>query len=62
MRKELAEHRLSLRVTNDTLKRADAVAARMAKHPNVAALGITRSAVIKLAITRGLEVLEREYK
>ena len=58
-----AEHKLSLRVTVDMIKRADALRPRLARDPTLAALGqVSRSAVIKLAIARGLEVLEHEYK
>jgi predicted transcriptional regulator len=46
----------SIRVSPDTVKRVDALVVKLAH------LGIKRAAVFKLAIARGLDVLEREYK
>jgi hypothetical protein len=52
-----------LRLTHDLLDRADALIARMAADPEVRALGLpTRTAVLRLAIARGLRDLEGQYQ
>ena len=52
-----------LRLTQDLLERADALIAIMAADPEVRALGMpTRTAVLRLAIARGLQALERQYQ
>jgi hypothetical protein len=52
-----------LRLTHDLLERADALIAIMAADPEVRALGMpTRTAVLRLAIARGLRDLERQYQ
>jgi hypothetical protein len=52
-----------LRLTHDLLDRADALIAAMAADPEVRALGMpTRTAVLRLAIARGLRDLERQYQ
>jgi MoxR-like ATPase len=52
-----------LRLTHDLLERADALIAMMATDPDVRALGMpTRTAVLRLAIARGLQDLERQYQ
>ena len=52
-----------LRLTEDLLERADALIAVMAADPEVRALGMpTRTAVLRLAIARGLRDLERQYQ
>jgi hypothetical protein len=52
-----------LRLTHDLLDRADALIAVMAADPEVRALGMpTRTAVLRLAIARGLQDLERQYQ
>jgi hypothetical protein len=51
-----------LRLTHDLLERADALIAVMAADPEVRALGMpTRTAVLRLAIARGLRDLECQY-
>jgi hypothetical protein len=51
-----------LRLTHELLDRADALIAAMAADPEVRALGMpTRTAVLRLAIARGLRDLERQY-
>ena len=51
-----------LRLTQDLLERADALIEVMAADPEVRALGMpTRTAVLRLAIARGLRDLERQY-
>ncbi len=60
---ETASVQLVLRVQANIAKRADDLKPRVARDPNLSAVGrITRSTVLKLALLRGLEVLEREYK
>jgi hypothetical protein len=50
-----------LRLTQDLLERADALIEVMAADPEVRALGMpTRTAVLRLAIARGLRDLERQ--
>jgi hypothetical protein len=52
-----------LRLTYDLLERADALIAMMAADPDVRALGMpTRTAVLRLAIARGLRDLEHQYQ
>jgi hypothetical protein len=52
-----------LRLTQDLLERADALIAVMAADPEVRALGMpTRTAVLRLAIARGLRDLEHQYR
>ena len=52
-----------LRLTQDLLERADALIVVMATDPEVRALGMpTRTAVLRLAIARGLRDLEPQYQ
>ena len=52
-----------LRLTHDLLERADALIVVMAEDPEVRALGMpTRTAVLRLAIARGLRDLEHQYQ
>jgi hypothetical protein len=52
-----------LRLTQDLLERADALIEVMAADPEVQALGLPmRTAVLRLAIARGLRDLERHYQ
>jgi hypothetical protein len=52
-----------LRLTHNLLERAGALIAAMAADPEVRALGMpTRTAVLRLAIARGLQDLERQYQ
>jgi hypothetical protein len=52
-----------LRLTQDLLERADALIEVMAADPEVRALGMpTRTAVLRLAIARGLRDLECQYQ
>jgi hypothetical protein len=54
---------MQLRLTHDLLERADALIEVMAADPEVRALGMpTRTAVLRLAIARGLLDLERQYQ
>jgi len=52
-----------LRLTQDLLERADGLITVMAADPEVRALGMpTRTAVLRLAIARGLRDLEGQYQ
>ena len=52
-----------LRLTQDLLERADALIVVMAADPEVRALGMpTRTAVLRLAVARGLRDLEPQYQ
>jgi hypothetical protein len=52
-----------LRLTHDLLERADALIGVMAADPEVRAIGMpTRTAVLRLAIARGLRDLEGQYQ
>lgn len=54
---------ISIRVPPDALRRAEALRSKIARDRTVSALGkVTRSTVLKLAMMRGLEVLEIENK
>jgi hypothetical protein len=45
------------------LRRADALRARIARNPNVVPLGqVRQSTVLTLALLRGLDALEHEYR
>ena len=61
--KGTADVRLSLRVPRDLAKRVDSLQPKIAKDRAVATLGkLTSSTVLKLALLRGLDALEAEYK
>jgi hypothetical protein len=49
----------ALRLPEEFLKRADRLCAKLAKEPM---MRVTRSTVLKMAIARGLDALEQEYK
>ena len=52
----------TVRLTPAVLKRADALARVLQRHPEASMWGrISRSTVLRLAVVRGLEVLESEY-
>jgi len=54
---------ISTWVMTDHLQRAEALVSKLSKHPLVAATGkVTRSTVLRLAIARGLDLLEKEHK
>jgi hypothetical protein len=48
-----------LRLPGEFLTRADKLCAKIGKDPM---LRVTRSTVLKMAIARGLDALEQEYK
>jgi hypothetical protein len=63
MKGQLSEEKLSLRVPASVLKRADALVEKIGKSQKLTVFGrVTRSGLIKLALSRGLEALEKEYK
>lgn len=52
----------SVRLPREFVKRLDALVPRLEKVPTFAALGpLTRSKVLRLALARGIEVLEAEH-
>ncbi len=54
---------LSVRVSPELLKRADKLIARVGRDTAVTTIGrVTRSTIIKLALVRGLDALEQEYR
>jgi hypothetical protein len=54
---------LSVRVSPDLLKRADRLVPKVARDKTVTAIGnVSRSTIVKLALMRGLDALEAEYK
>lgn len=58
-----ADVRLSLRVPRDLVRRVEGLRPKIAKNRAVATLGkVTQSTVLKLALLRGLDALEAEYK
>ena len=60
---DTAASQIALRVSPDMEQRVDALLPKLAKDATLSAVGrVTRSTVLKLALSRGLEVLEREYK
>ena len=61
--KGTADARVSIRVPGEMVKRADALRAKVARDRSVAMLGkVTSSTVFTLALMRGLDALEAEYK
>ena len=66
VKKQAEDTRLSVRVSGELARRVSALQPKLAKDPNVKALSqggrATASTVIKLALSRGLDALEREYK
>jgi hypothetical protein len=61
--KGTADVRLSLRVPRDLNRRVESLVPKIAKDRAVATFGkVTQSTVLKLALLRGLDALEQEYK
>jgi len=61
--KGTADARVSIRVPREVLRRAEGLRPRIARDRSVAMLGkVTQSTVLKLALLRGLDALEAEYK
>lgn len=60
---EVGKVQTSVWLSGEDLRRADALVRKVAKNPVIASTGrVNRSAVLRLALTRGLEVLEKEYR
>ena len=60
--RELTDIATSLRLAPDFITRADALINRIRRVPEYAAMGpMDRSKVLRLAIAKGLEVLETEH-
>lgn len=55
------EAQVAIRLPTDFLKRAGVLVAAMKKSPAMQAWSLTRSSVLRLAVQRGLDVLEAEY-
>mgnify|MGYP001273945540 CR=1 FL=1 len=55
------ETQVALRLPADAVRRAAALAEKMARAPELRAWRLTRSAVLRLALLRGIESLEAEY-
>jgi len=61
--KEAGREQISVWVMVEDLRRADRLIPRLAKDRLLATSGrITRSTVLRFALTRGLDVLEQEHK
>lgn len=57
------EEQVALRLPADLVERADALVNRVADDPQLAGLGrVTRSSVLRLALAKGLDVLDQETK
>lgn len=56
------EEQVAIRLPKDFLDRATALTTKMADDGELRAWRITRMAVLRVALQRGLEVLEREYE
>lgn len=54
---------MALRIAQEILDRADALIPKLAKSPELMAGGseVSRTTVLRLALLRGLDVLEREF-
>ena len=53
---------LSVRIPDDLARRLDRLVPKIGKDPNLSAIGrISRSAVVKLALSRGVAALEAEF-
>ncbi len=55
--------RISIRLTADLSRRLDKIQPKIAKDQTIAGLlNVNRSDVVRLALIRGLEVLEKQYR
>jgi len=52
---------VAIRLPEDFLERADKLVARMEKDPALSAWRVSRSAVLRQAVQKGLEALEAQY-
>ena len=58
----MSDIQTSIRIPEDFVRRADALARKLGKTPRFVALGeMTRSKALRLAIAVGIEQLEREH-
>lgn len=55
------DRQLMLRLPEDLLERADALVEPMSREPEMRLFRMSRSAVMRIALQRGLEVLEERY-
>ena len=55
------EEQVSIRLPSDLVKRAEKLVPRLEKETEFAAWRISRAAVLRLAVARGLEALEEQY-
>ncbi len=60
--KESTENPIPVRLTKDVIARLDHLADAAEALPEFAVSRVSRSAVLRLAVLRGLEVLEAEVK
>ena len=61
--KERSRTPLSVRIPDDLAKRLDRLVPKMHKHATFSTIGrVSRSSVVKLALLRGVEQLEAEFK
>jgi hypothetical protein len=60
---EPERQQISVWVMSDDLQRADALVAKVGSDRDNAGVGkVTRSSVLRLALMRGLDALEKEYR
>jgi hypothetical protein len=56
----IQETQVSIRLPHELLDRAERLIERLRDDPMLKVLGVTRAAVLRLAVVRGLEALELE--
>ena len=60
MASQETETQVSVRLPRDMLERAEALVASLRQNPDNVLLGLSRATVLRLALQRGLAVLEEE--
>lgn len=55
------EVQVSIRLPRELVARADTIASTMSKLAEYEMIGVTKATVLRLAIVRGLQVLEGQY-
>lgn len=60
MASQETETQVSVRLPKDMLERAEALVASLRQNPDNVLLGLSRATVLRLALQRGLAVLEEE--
>lgn len=55
------DRQISIRIPADLVGRLDALVSQLESHPEFGAMGVSRNGTIRLALTKGLEVLEAGY-